>query len=85
MEEYDHLKNEISKLKEKYKKDIQNASSLSDINIIKLINNTFLDKVKHAHNEYFTFIQEFLNEEVDRLKDNMEEYSDNMKDIIEHI
>jgi len=59
--------------------------SLSDINILKLINNNFLNKVKHVYDDYFTFIQEFLNEEVDRLKDNMEEYSNSTDDIITNI
>ena len=71
--EYVVLRDDIAKLKKVYLNDIRNSVLLSDLNISKLITETFIINLKKMQEKYLSFIQKYIYEELEYVNENMEE------------
>ena len=84
-DEYSEFRSKIVSLKEKYKKDIQNAILLDDIVVQQYITSIFTKNVKELYEKYITFVGEYLEEEVKYLKGDVEFRMNSINDVFAHL
>ena len=84
-DEYSDFRSKIVTLKEKYKKDIQNAILLDDIVFQQYITSIFTKNVKELYEKYITFVGEYLEEEVKYLKGDVEFRMNSINDVFAHL
>ena len=84
-DEYSEFRSKIVTLKEKYKKDIQNAILLDDIVFQQYITSIFTKNVKDLYEKYITFVGEYLEEEVKYLKGDVEFRMNSINDVFAHL
>ena len=84
-DEYSEFRSKIITLKEKYKKDLQNAILLDDIVVQQYITSIFTKNVKELYENYITFVGEYLEEEVKYLKGDVEFRMNSINDVFAHL
>jgi hypothetical protein len=84
-DEYSDFRSKIITLKEKYKKDIQNAILLDDKVVQQYITSIFTKNVKELYEKYITFVGEYLEEEVKYLRGDVEFRMNSINDVFAHL
>lgn len=84
-DEYSEFRSKIITLKEKYKKDLQNAILLDDRVVQQYITTIFTINVKELYEKYITFVGEYLEEEVKYLKGDVEFRMNSINDVFAHL
>ena len=84
-DEYSEFRSKIVTLKEKYKKDLQNAILLDDRAVQQYITSIFTTKVKELYEKYITFVGEYLEEEVKYLRGDVEFRMNSINDVFAYL
>jgi len=84
-DEYSDFRSKIVTLKEKYKKDIQNAILLDDRVVQQYITSIFTTRVRELYEKYITFVGEYLEEEMKYLKGDVEFRMNSINDVFAYL